>query len=168
MMDRGRWTDCPDYVLHAVHTAGLGRERTRALSCFRLAAHDPEIETLKWQRIPRDRRICGLCLMGVGDELHMVAECTCYTAIRERHQHLFEVIGGWQQAGATQINAQQFRAFMSQDQYQVAAFLHECAQRRWRDPPDELVFAECDHRAPTAAQADALAEVLFLKAVNLF
>jgi len=29
----------------------------------------------------------------------------------------------------------------------VAAFLHECAQRRWRDPPDELVFAECDELA---------------------
>jgi len=147
-----------------LRTAGLGRERTRALSCFRLAAHNLEIETLKWQRVPRDSRICGL--MGVGDELHMVAECTCYTAIRERHQHLFEVIGGWQQVGATHINAQQFRAFMSQDQYQVAAFLHECAQRRWRDPPDELVFTECDE--PTTAHVDALAEVALSESSESF
>jgi len=66
-----------DYVLR---TAGLGRGRTRALSCFRLA------ETLKWS--VND---------GSGSsELHMVAECTCYTAVRERHQRLFEVVGGWQ------------------------------------------------------------------------
>jgi len=30
-----------------------------------------------------------------------------------------------------QIDAQQFQAFMNQDQYQVAEFLHECAQHRW-------------------------------------
>jgi len=57
---------------------------------------------------------------------------------------------------------------MSQDQYQVAAFLHECAQRRWRDPPDELVFADCDE--PTAAQveAEALAEVALSESSDYF
>jgi hypothetical protein len=141
LLDKGRWTDGPAYVLH---TAGLGRERQRALSCFRLAAHDLEVEALKWQSVPRDRRVCGLCMMGVGDELHMVAECTCYTAVRERHQPLFEMLGGWRHVCDRQISAQQFRAFMQQDQYRVAAFLHECSQRRWRDPPSELLFAECE------------------------
>lgn len=141
LLDRGRWTDCPDYV---ANTAGLGRERMRALSCFRLAAHDLEVETLKWQGVPRDRRFCGLCGVGIGDELHMLAECTCYAAVRERHQHIFESLGGWRQVVDRQVSAQQFREFMSQNQFEVANFLHECAQRRWRDPPDELVFAECD------------------------
>jgi len=55
---------------------------------------------------------------------------------------------------------------MSQDQYQVAAFLRECAQRRWRDPPDELVFAECDE--PTAAQAAELVEVALSESSDSF
>jgi len=55
---------------------------------------------------------------------------------------------------------------MSQDQYQVAAFLHECAQRRWRDPPDELVFAECEE--PTAPHVDALAEVALSESSDSF
>jgi len=39
-------------------------------------------------------------------------------------------------------------------QYQVAAFLHECAQRSWHEPP-ELLFGECYE--PTAAQVAELA-----------
>lgn len=69
--------------------------------------------------------------------------CTCYSAVRERHEHLFEVFGGRQHVCDRQIDAQQLQAFMSQVQYQVAAFLYDCAQRRWRDPPGELMFAEC-------------------------
>jgi hypothetical protein len=32
--------------------------------------------------------------------------------------------------------------FMHQSQHQVAAFLHECAQRRWQDPPVDVMFAD--------------------------
>jgi len=44
-LDRGRWTDSPAYVRH---TAGMSRERVRALACFRLSAHDLDVETAKW------------------------------------------------------------------------------------------------------------------------
>jgi len=33
---------------------------------------------------------CGLCWNGVGDEMHMVTQCDGYTAIRQRHLHLFD------------------------------------------------------------------------------
>jgi hypothetical protein len=31
---------------------------------------------------------------------------------------------------------------MHQPQHDVSAFLHECSQRRWKDPPVDVLFAE--------------------------
>jgi hypothetical protein len=45
-LDRGRWSDCPDYVCH---TAPLSRESVRALASFRLGAHDLDVESGKFQ-----------------------------------------------------------------------------------------------------------------------
>ena len=80
--DRGKWQDSPDYVRWS---AGMSRCKLRALACFRVAAHDLEVETRKWERVggarvslPRAERVCKLCGVGVGDELHMIAECTAY------------------------------------------------------------------------------------------
>jgi hypothetical protein len=42
-----------------------------------------------------------------------------------------------------QASAAQFRQCLLQDQYLIASFLYECSQRRWSDPPDDLIFAEC-------------------------
>jgi len=44
--------------------------------------------------------------------------------------------------------------------------VHECAQRRWRDTPDELVFAECDET--TADQAAELVEVALSESSDSF
>jgi len=43
-----------------------------------------------------------------------------------------------------QIPSQQFRRFMHQDPVKVASILFECSQRRWENPPDELLFADCE------------------------
>lgn len=77
----------------------MSRDKLCALASFRLAAHDLEVETLKWRRVhdqatgrlvnasvPRERCVCGLCCDGLKDELHMVAECPCHAAVRQLHQ----------------------------------------------------------------------------------
>jgi hypothetical protein len=56
---------------------------------------------------------------------------------------LFEVLGGWQSVGDGTVTAEQFRAFMHQDQSSVASFLYDCSQCRWADPPSDLAFADC-------------------------
>lgn len=147
-LDRGRWTDCPDYVRN---TAGLSRERVRALASFRLCAHDLDVETGKWKKPrngtsatgseARSDRLCRLCQQKLGDELHMVAECPEYDVVRRANARLFDALGGWLEFPC-ELSDGQFRSFMHQSQHEVAAFLHECAQRRWKDPPLDVLYAE--------------------------
>jgi hypothetical protein len=149
---QGRWADCPAYVRH---TGGMSRAKLRALAAFRLAAHDLETETGKWGRgtneqgqrvraeVPRAERLCRLCCGAVGDELHMALECPCYAAVRQRHASLFTMFGGEEVVFGHHVSAARFRQWMLQDQYLVATFMYECSQRRWSDPPDDVVFAEC-------------------------
>ncbi len=148
-LDRGRWQDGPDYVRRS---ANMSRCKLRSLASFRVAAHDLEIETQKWSHqvidgtrvrvpLPREERLCQLCGTGVGDEKHMIAECSAYAAVRQRHSHLFGVLGGWQQVVHRAVPAADMRRFMSQDQHLVASFLYDCSQRRWQNPPAELLEA---------------------------
>jgi hypothetical protein len=50
------------------------------------------------------------------------------------------------------ISAAQFRAFMHQPANQVSGFLRACAQRRWANPPLDVMFAD----GLTAEEAEAL------------
>jgi hypothetical protein len=99
-LDRGRWSDCPDYVRH---TAPMSRESVRALASFRLGAHDLDVETAKFQSRSAGgnaastdcaARLCRFCQQGVGDEMHMLAECEAYDAVRRSHADLFSDCGG--------------------------------------------------------------------------
>jgi hypothetical protein len=47
------------------------------------------------------------------------------------------------------------RTFMRQPARQVGAYLNDCARRRWSEPPDELMFADCEDGG---ALEDALPE----------
>jgi hypothetical protein len=134
----GTWQDSPPYVRY---TAGMKRDRVHALSCFRLSAHFLEVETMKWARPPpaRSERVCGLCSAGVGDELHMLAECPGYSLVRDRHSDLFECVGGLPGLLNRSVTSEQFRSFMLQEQWRVADFLYECVQLRWENPPAYLV-----------------------------
>jgi hypothetical protein len=78
---------------------------------------------MRSEPVPRDRRMCGFCWDVVGDEMHMVCSCPSYAAVQERHQQLFEVLGGWQDVVDETVTAEQFRAFMHQDQSSVASCL---------------------------------------------
>ena len=149
-------------------SAGISRSKLRSLACFRVAAHDLEVETQKWEyqvvdgvrqrvNVPRGERLCKLCGAGVGDELHMIAECAGYVAVRRRHAHLFEGFGGWQQVVNRQFSSADIRHFMSQEQHLVAGFLYECSQRRWQHPPAELV-ALVEHDGVVASEEEELIE----------
>jgi hypothetical protein len=73
----------------------MPRLHARALSAFRLGAHWLEVEAGKWacRPLPRSRRQCRLCRAGVGDEMHMVFECSGLSGVRRRHAALFDVLG---------------------------------------------------------------------------
>ena len=166
LQDRGKWHDAPDYVRWS---AGMSRSKLRSLACFRVSAHDLEVETRKWERregagtrarvpLPRAERLCRLCEGGVGDELHVVAECPAYAAVRQRHARLFEGLGGWQHVVHRVVSSSELRQFMSQVQHLVAAFLSDCCLRRWDDPPPELVEVQGDEFGSGASEEEALIE----------
>ena len=152
-LGNGRWEELPSYVCAP---PVMSRDRLRSLSSLRLRAHDLEVEVGKWQRsrdasgrwvaqaVPRPLRKCRLCGEGVGDEYHMIMECQCYLAVRELHAPLFEAFGGWQHLFTGPANHASLRQFMRQPARRVGAFLFDCARRRWSEPPDELVFADCE------------------------
>jgi hypothetical protein len=74
--------------------------------------------------LPRAERLCRLCESGVGDELHVVAECPAYAAVRQRRARLFRSLslGGWQQVGHRVVAPTELRLFMSQEQHLVWLF----------------------------------------------
>ena len=48
-----------------------------AITKFRISAHTFPIEKGRWQSIPRDQRLCPLCLGNlIGDEKHYIFHCT--------------------------------------------------------------------------------------------
>lgn len=118
--------------------------------------------------VPREDRCCGLCDAGVGDELHMVTECPAYAAVRQRHPHLFECLGGWQHVVNRVVSPTEFRQFMSQQQHLVAGFLYECSQRRWQNPPAELLEVVDGDLELDASEADDIIEVALGSAADLF
>jgi hypothetical protein len=150
-LDRGRWTDTPAYVRN---TACMSRECVRALASFRVGAHDLDVATAKFQHggaVARSERRCRLCGAGVGDELHMLAECPAYEPVRFSHAELFSGFGGWWNFPCD-MSGDRLRAFMQQPAQQVGAFVRDCGRLRWNNPPDEVVFAE----ALSAEEAEAL------------
>ena len=81
----------------------------------------------------------------------MLAECEAYDAVRRSHADLFGDLGGWTEFPRS-VSADEFRAFMHQPAHQVSAYLRECGQRRWANPPLEVLFAD----GLSAEEADAL------------
>jgi hypothetical protein len=164
LLDRGRWSDPPGYVRWS---ACMPRSKLRALACFRVGAHDLEVQTLKWQGVPREDRLCTLCGSGVGDELHMVTECVHYAAVRQRHHLLFDCLGGWQHVVERSVSPAEFRQFMCQEQHLVAAFLYECSQRRWQNPPAELLEV-VDGGELAASEDEAIIDAVHGNLLDLF
>ena len=64
-------------------------KRAHELLRFRLGCHTLPSVTGRRAGIPRSERICLLCMHGVGDEKHLVFECSALNGIRLRFPHLF-------------------------------------------------------------------------------
>ncbi len=64
--------------------------------------------------MPRDQRICTRCQHDLGDEKHLVFECTKLRHIRDRYAHLFD-------------GFDTMRSFMNQaSQKDVMNFISDC------------------------------------------
>ena len=52
----------------------------KAITKFRLGSHNLKIETGRWQRIPRNERLCSTCGV-IGDEWHMFYDCVAISRV---------------------------------------------------------------------------------------
>lgn len=57
---------------------------------------------------------CVGCV-GVGDEIHMGAVHSVMVSLQQHHPHLFDELGGWQQATCQMVSPQHFRMCVHQD-----------------------------------------------------
>ncbi len=131
--------DVPGYV---AATAGIPAQHVRSLAAFRLGAHCFEVATGRWVNRPRSQRVCQLCGAGVGDEFHVVFECSGQEVPRQIHAPLFEAFGGWSALRPTDLPGDAMRQFMSQNPRWVASFINACEKRAQDDPPDAVVFGD--------------------------
>jgi hypothetical protein len=122
-----QYTACP---AHIQRSAGIPAAHLSSLLRFRLGAHDLPVSVGRWgsRRLPREERVCDRCAStSVGDEFHMVFECSFYAAVRAHFHTLFESFGGHDSLDAAISPAGPYmRHFMSQHKRLLAAFIHTC------------------------------------------
>ena len=59
--------------------------RTEPLVKLRISSHKLRIETGRYNKIPRDERLCSLCNCNkIEDETHFLLDCPSYSSIRDR------------------------------------------------------------------------------------
>jgi hypothetical protein len=113
---RARTVRAGPYKFEFSKTACWGIPRSFGRNCL----YDLDVEAAKFQSrsavgnaagIARAARLCRFCQHGVGDdhEMHMLAECAAYDAVRRSHADLFSDLGGWMDF-PSDISAAQFRA----------------------------------------------------------
>jgi len=96
-------------------------ERT-ALARLRTSSHPLMIEQGRYMGLGRTERYCPFCRPGtlvVEDVTHFLFDCSIYSSLRATHSSLYEGLPSSSPA-----------AFLTQDQGQVAAFIHKCWARR--------------------------------------
>ena len=127
-----RYSICPTFV---ARTAGIPTTHVAALLRFRLGAHDLPVATGRWTRVQhtgmplaRSQRLCQHCQAEtVGDEYHMVFECSHYAMIRSRFSQLFQQFGGHSSVSPTVVpDGTSMAQFMNQNKRLVAAFVYAC------------------------------------------
>lgn len=110
----GEPTPCPVSRRHGFIYHIQRPNQVRALACFRLSAHDLNIEQQRHAHIPRPQRVCQCChANAVEDELHIL-ECPAYQHIR---QSFTDVLGDLQ------------HPLCDTDMYNI---MNPCEARKWR------------------------------------
>ena len=105
----------------ALEVGGLCKAHLFNLLRFRLGAHSLRVAEGRWERLPRDRRLCERCTEGVvEDEFHLVFECPAYDSVRANYAQLFEDFS------AASSTGRDMAGFMNQNVQQVASFIHTC------------------------------------------
>ena len=67
-------------------------EYRSAMTKFRISAHTVPVEKGRWQSIPRDQRLCPLCLGNlIGDEKHYISYCTIDKLVNIRKNFVKEL-----------------------------------------------------------------------------
>ena len=77
----------PTFEIHPIYQNGgeaVDDYLRIAFTRFRTSSHRLKIETGRWSRIPRDRRLCG-CGEGVQTEEHVLVGCSLTEGIREKY-----------------------------------------------------------------------------------
>ena len=113
---------------HFHEMGGLNKACMIELVRFRVGAHNLRNVTGRWERMPRQQRICERCVDGcVEDEFHLTFECSAYDSLRElQFADLFEQF----QPDEVSADSRSMAEFMNQDSRRVAAFIGACMQHR--------------------------------------
>ena len=81
---------CPTYW-----DVPIGNAKLHRLLRFRMGAHMLPIEQGRHVRLPRSRRVCRLCRTGaLGDERHMLLECSALAGLRQQYSALMSECSG--------------------------------------------------------------------------
>jgi len=95
---------------------------------LRLSNHNLMIETGRYNKIPKELRLCPLCLKTVETEIHFLVECPVYTNMREK---ILERILLKKPAFAYYTNAHQFVYLLSTENIlETSKFIEECFELR--------------------------------------
>ncbi len=78
----------PELTVHGVYnTARYIPDHLRiAFSQFRLTAHHLKVETGRWSRKPREKRLCSCNINAIQNEDHVIFNCPLSKSVRERYQ----------------------------------------------------------------------------------
>ena len=77
----------PTFELHSIYLNSnepLDDYLRIAFTRFRTSSHRLKVETGRWSRLPRERRLCK-CGMGVQTEEHALVECELVEPIKEKY-----------------------------------------------------------------------------------
>ena len=92
------------------------RQQREALPQLRTGSHWGAEETGRWERQPREARICPHCQLGVEDATHMIFDCPLYAPQRRRWGDLF-------------AEPRSLALFFVQDPIRLAGFVAACRQQ---------------------------------------
>jgi len=112
------------------------RSRREALAQLVTGSHWGAEETGRWQKLPREQRVCPHCHQGIEDVDHMVFHCPLYALLRLRFASLF------------QPTPASLHEFLQQSPACLASFAAAC-KRLWLDSTQSLLASS----APTAPEA---------------
>ena len=123
----------PEYV---AYTHLVAPSHLIDLMRFRCGSHNLAVAAGRWNRCPRDQRICQKCTADeMEDEYHVIFRCSAYEALRQSmhaRYNLFACVGGIHRA--RRAGDEGMSKFMNQTPRHVARFVSECMQLRETKP----------------------------------